>query len=126
MSKEKILASAEKYIKSGKIDKAIKEFERVLDLDMTDMRTKLKIGDLLMKKRDLKVATKVYQRQDHRDGVKVRSMKLAAKQPHDAGDERRRHAQADQQVHVRRSMNQGSQSACQNRRAGGGTQQRRA
>ncbi len=60
MSKEKIIEEAEKLVKAGKFDRAIKEFQKLLADDPSDMRAKLKIGDLYAKKKDLPSAIKLY------------------------------------------------------------------
>ena len=60
MSKEKIIEQAEEYLKAGKLDKAIKEFEKLLANDPNDMRAKLKIGDIYAKKKDIQTAIKIY------------------------------------------------------------------
>lgn len=43
------MANAQKALRSGKVDKAIKEFERILDDDPNDIRSKLKMADLYVK-----------------------------------------------------------------------------
>lgn len=60
MSKEKIIESAEKYFKAGKFDRAIKEYQKLLAEDSSDMRAKLKIADLLAKSKDIPAAVKTY------------------------------------------------------------------
>ncbi len=60
-AKDKLIESAEKLIKSGKYDKALKEYQKVLQEDLHDMRAKLKIGDLYAKLKDLPKAIKTYQ-----------------------------------------------------------------
>lgn len=59
-SKEKIIQSAEKLLKAGKIDRAIREYQKLLSEDPDDMRTKLKIADLFAKKKDNATALKTY------------------------------------------------------------------
>ncbi len=61
MSKEKLIEQGEKFLKLGKYDRAIKEFEKLLSEDPTDMRTKLKIADICVKKKDISSALKLYQ-----------------------------------------------------------------
>ncbi len=60
MSKERIIGQAEKYLQSGKYDRAIKEFEKLLAEDPSDMRAKLKIADIHAKKKDIPAAIRVY------------------------------------------------------------------
>lgn len=45
-NKEKITASALKHLKAGSLDKAVKEFEKLLELEPNDERTLQKIGEL--------------------------------------------------------------------------------
>lgn len=45
-NKDKIRASAQKFLQKGQIDKAIREFQRLVEEDPKDVRTLLKIGDL--------------------------------------------------------------------------------
>ncbi len=60
MSKEKIIEQAEKYFQAGKFDRAIKEYQKILDEDPSDMRAKLKIADLCARKKDMALAVKTY------------------------------------------------------------------
>ena len=60
MSKEEIIEQAEKLIKAGKYDKAIKEYQKLLEEDPSDMRAKLKIGDLYAKNKEMPNALKNY------------------------------------------------------------------
>ncbi|MBI1909969.1 MAG: tetratricopeptide repeat protein [Deltaproteobacteria bacterium] len=60
MNKEKILSEAEKYIKENKLDKAIKEYQKIVAEEPADLRVKLKIGDLYARKKDLVRAIKGY------------------------------------------------------------------
>ncbi len=45
-NKDKIRASAQKFLQKGQIDKAIREYQRLVEEDPKDVRTLLKIGDL--------------------------------------------------------------------------------
>ena len=58
--KDKIRAAAQKYLQKGQLDKAIREFRRLVDEDPRDVRTLLKIGDLQTRKGDHKEATETY------------------------------------------------------------------
>jgi tetratricopeptide (TPR) repeat protein len=44
--REKILQAAQKYVDKKRFDKAIQEYQRIIQLDPNDARTLLKIGDL--------------------------------------------------------------------------------
>ncbi|MEK7703343.1 MAG: tetratricopeptide repeat protein [Myxococcota bacterium] len=46
INKDKVRAAAQKFLQKGQIDKAIREFERIVEDDPRDVRTLLKIGDL--------------------------------------------------------------------------------
>ena len=60
MSNEKVIEQAEKYVKSGKLDKAIKELKSVVTQDPANMRIRLKIADLYAKKKETAAAIKGY------------------------------------------------------------------
>lgn len=60
MSKEKIIESAEKLFKAGKYDRAIKEYQKLLAEDPSDMRARLKVADIYAKAKDLPTAIKTY------------------------------------------------------------------
>ena len=59
-NKDKIRANAQKFLQKGQIDKAIKEFQRLVEEDPKDVRTLLKIGDLETRVGDHAAATKTY------------------------------------------------------------------
>lgn len=59
-NRDKIVASAQKYIQRGQLDKAIKEFQRILEEEPKDVRTLLKVGDLYSKKGERDKATETY------------------------------------------------------------------
>lgn len=59
-SKEKIIESAEKLFRAGKYDKAVKEYQKLLAEDPSDMRAKLKIADIHARSKDMPTALKVY------------------------------------------------------------------
>ena len=46
IEREKILQAAQKYIEKKKYDRAIVEYQRIVQEDPNDARTLLKIGDL--------------------------------------------------------------------------------
>ena len=60
-NKNKVIALAQKYVQKGQIDRAIKEYQKVLEVDKKDIRTKLKVGDLFAKKGDTQGAARIYQ-----------------------------------------------------------------
>lgn len=59
-SKEKIIEQAEGYLKGGRLDRAIKEYQRLVAEDPSDMRVRLKIADIYAKKREIPAAIKQY------------------------------------------------------------------
>lgn len=60
MSKEKIIEQAEKYLKSGKFDRAIKEYQKLVAEDPQDVRAKLKIADIHVRKKEVATAIQIY------------------------------------------------------------------
>ena len=52
MDKNKIIEGAAKLVAKGAFDKAIREYQKVLDLDPRDVRTLQKMGELFQKKGD--------------------------------------------------------------------------
>ena len=62
INKDKVRAAAQKYLQKGQIDKAIREFQRLVDEAPSDVRTLLKIGDLYARKGDAEAATQTYTR----------------------------------------------------------------
>ena len=52
MDKNKIIEGAAKLVAKGAYDKAIKEYQKVLDVDPTDVRVLQKMGELYQKKSD--------------------------------------------------------------------------
>ena len=58
--KEKLLLSAQKLAQRGQNDKAIKEYQRALELDKKDVKTLLKLGDLQAKVKKNEDAIKAY------------------------------------------------------------------
>lgn len=61
LNKEKVLEHAKELIKDGKIDRAITEYRRLLDVDPKDMRIKLRIAELLARQKKVSEAVKAYQ-----------------------------------------------------------------
>src|SRR5271170_2806128 len=56
MDKNKIIQAATKYVQKGQFDKAIKEYQRIIEEDPRDIRVLLKIGELYQKRGDNKEA----------------------------------------------------------------------
>ncbi|MBT6489933.1 MAG: tetratricopeptide repeat protein, partial [Deltaproteobacteria bacterium] len=61
LPKEKIRANALKHLEKGRLDKAVKEFERLVNLDPNDMRTMLKLGDLHERMGNIDDAVEIYE-----------------------------------------------------------------
>lgn len=59
-NKNKVMDSARKYVEKGQVDRAIKEYLRVVQEDPKDVRVWLKIGDLYAKKGAKQDATETY------------------------------------------------------------------
>ena len=49
LDREKVLQSAQKYVEKRKYDKALVEYRRLVEVDPTDARTLLKMGDVQAK-----------------------------------------------------------------------------
>lgn len=60
--KNKILGKAQKFIQQGKLQKAIEEYQKIIDTDPTDVRTQLKIGDLNAKLGNIEAASDTYRK----------------------------------------------------------------
>ena len=59
-NKEKVMEAARKFVDKGQLDKAIKEYLRVVKEDPADVRVWLKIGDLHARKGQKQEATETY------------------------------------------------------------------
>lgn len=59
-NKDKTRAAAQKYLQKGQLDKAIREYQRLVEDDPKDVRTLLKIGDLQTRSGDHVKATETY------------------------------------------------------------------
>ena len=59
-NKEKVMDAARKFVDRGQIDKAVKEYLRIVQEDPKDVRVWLKIGDLYAKKGAKQDATETY------------------------------------------------------------------
>ena len=60
MNKNKVIASAQKYVQKGNYDRGIREYTKIVEDDPRDVRIWLKIGDLYAKKNDKSAATDTY------------------------------------------------------------------
>ena len=60
INKNKVIATAQKYVQKGNYDRAIREYTRIVEEDPRDVRVWLKIGDLHAKKNDKNAATDTY------------------------------------------------------------------
>ena len=47
INKRKILQSAQKHVQKGAFDKALKDYQTLLEADPKDVNLRLKVGDLL-------------------------------------------------------------------------------
>jgi tetratricopeptide (TPR) repeat protein len=62
IDREKVLAAAQKYVEKKKYDKAVIEYQKVIQEDPNDARTLLKVGDLQSKMEDYASAVGTYER----------------------------------------------------------------
>ena len=62
MDKEKILKTAQQYILKGQIEKAIKEYQKVVKSTPKDIRARLKLGDLYLRNAENEKAIEEYLR----------------------------------------------------------------
>ncbi|PIR18287.1 MAG: hypothetical protein COV46_00695 [Deltaproteobacteria bacterium CG11_big_fil_rev_8_21_14_0_20_49_13] len=60
INKEKILELAKKLTQEGRLDRAIIEYERLLQLDPEDLRIKIKIAELFVKRKQIQDAIRLY------------------------------------------------------------------
>lgn len=60
LNKDQILDAAKDLVTQGKLDKAIREYEKLLAVDPKDMRVKMQIAELFIKRRQVADAVKVY------------------------------------------------------------------
>lgn len=61
VNRAKVIAAAHKYLAKGNLKRAVKEYEKVLKDDPSDIRTKLKVADLLFRLGDRERATATFQ-----------------------------------------------------------------
>jgi tetratricopeptide (TPR) repeat protein len=62
IDREKVLAAAQKYVEKKKYDRAVVEYERIVQEDPNDARTLLKMGDLQLKMEGYAAAVATYER----------------------------------------------------------------
>lgn len=62
VDRTKVLAAAQKHLSRGNYDRAIAEYQKLVDADPRDVRTLLKIGDLYTRKGAHREATQTYER----------------------------------------------------------------
>src|SRR5512141_146093 len=82
LQRDKVMASAEKLVQKGKIEPAIKEYERLLDDNPNDVNTLNRIGDLWVRINRTDEAVKTYGRiADHysRDGFFLKAIAIYKK-----------------------------------------------
>src|SRR3954471_15705243 len=82
IQRDKVIASAEKLVAKGKIDAAIKEYERILDESPNDVNTLNRIGDLWVRINRTDEAVKVFIKiADHysRDGFFLKAIAIYKK-----------------------------------------------
>lgn len=61
INRAKVIASAHKYLSKGDLKRAIREYEKVLKEDASDIRTKLKVADLLFRMGEKDRATTAFE-----------------------------------------------------------------
>jgi tetratricopeptide (TPR) repeat protein len=59
-NREKTLASAQKHLRKGNYDRAIREYEKILEENPSDIRSKLKMADLFVKSDRFEEALQAY------------------------------------------------------------------
>jgi tetratricopeptide (TPR) repeat protein len=82
LQRDKVTANAEKLVAKGRIDQAIKEYERLLDDNPNDVNTLNRIGDLWVRVERNDEAVKVYRKiADHyaRDGFFLKAIAIFKK-----------------------------------------------
>ena len=62
IDREKVLAAAQKYVEKKKYDRAVVEYQKVIQEDPNDARTLLKMGDLQSKMEAYADAVATYER----------------------------------------------------------------
>ena len=83
-NKEKVMDAARKFVDKGQIDKAVKEYLRIVHEDPKDVRVWLKIGDLYAKKGARQDAIDTYlkvARFYHDQGFLQKAIAVVAQEP---------------------------------------------
>src|SRR5512138_3190799 len=62
INKNKVMEAAQKFVEKGQLDKAIREYLKIVEEDARDVRVWLKLGDLYAKKNAKQDATETYLR----------------------------------------------------------------
>src|SRR6185503_9606533 len=62
IDRDTVLAAAQKYVEKKKYDKAIVEYQKIIQVDPNDARTLLKIGDLQLKMEAYGEAVSTYEK----------------------------------------------------------------
>ena len=60
LNKNKVIAAAQKFVQKGHFDRAIREYQKIVEEDPRDVRIWLKIGDLYAKKNSRQEAVDTY------------------------------------------------------------------
>jgi len=60
LNKRKVLDAAQKFLQKGNLDRALKEYQKVLDADPKDSNVRLKIGDVQLRKGNSEAAIDAY------------------------------------------------------------------
>ncbi len=60
LNKEKILEAAKAFIDEGKLDKAIREYEKILLAEPGDLKVKLRVAELYTKRKQINEAIRIY------------------------------------------------------------------
>lgn len=61
LNRDKILEAARQFVEQGKVDKALKEYEKLIQADPQDMRVRLRMAELFVKRKQTPEAIRIYQ-----------------------------------------------------------------
>lgn len=78
-NKRKILANAQKYLQKGQLDKALKEYQSLVELDPRDANSRLKLGDVHLRRNERDAAIEAYKKvaaQFTKDGFDAKAVAL--------------------------------------------------
>jgi len=78
-NKRKILANAQKYLQKGQLDKALKEYQTLVELDPRDSNSRLKLGDVHLRQGNRDAAIEAYKKvavQFTKDGFDAKAVAL--------------------------------------------------